>query len=139
MPRLPTAIQHAAVRLSTRRKHGAAYAAAMSAPPPRARLEDVHELACAMPHVTVERGPHGNPVYQVPGAWVATPRGNPRRDSSDRRWLIYRYRLPRLVQESGTFWGSYAANAAVSGRRLKPGYQRWKLSASWSLRTRVRT
>ena len=31
----------------------------------RARVEDVHELALAMPHVTVERGPKGNEVYQV--------------------------------------------------------------------------
>ena len=31
----------------------------------RARAEDVHELAMAMPHVTVERGPSGNPIYQV--------------------------------------------------------------------------
>ena len=31
----------------------------------RARVEDVHDLAMAMPHVTVERGPSGNPVYQV--------------------------------------------------------------------------
>jgi hypothetical protein len=30
-----------------------------------ARVEDVHELASAMPHVTVERGKAGNPVYQV--------------------------------------------------------------------------
>ncbi|MFG1925096.1 MmcQ/YjbR family DNA-binding protein [Cryptosporangium sp. NPDC048952] len=30
-----------------------------------ARLADVHELASAMPHVTVEEGTRGNPVYQV--------------------------------------------------------------------------
>jgi hypothetical protein len=30
-----------------------------------ARVEDVHELAMAMPYVTVEYGPGGNPVYQV--------------------------------------------------------------------------
>ncbi|MCI0687808.1 MAG: MmcQ/YjbR family DNA-binding protein [Sporichthyaceae bacterium] len=30
-----------------------------------ARIEDVHELALAMPHVTVEYGTDGNPVYQV--------------------------------------------------------------------------
>jgi hypothetical protein len=34
---------------------------------PRARVEDVHELALGMPHVTVDRGPAGNPVYQVGG------------------------------------------------------------------------
>ncbi|WSJ17896.1 MmcQ/YjbR family DNA-binding protein [Nocardia sp. NBC_01327] len=37
----------------------------MSSRPRRARLEDVHALAEAMPHVTVEQGPAGNPVYQV--------------------------------------------------------------------------
>jgi hypothetical protein len=31
----------------------------------RARPEDVHELAMAMPFVTVEYGGAGNPVYQV--------------------------------------------------------------------------
>jgi hypothetical protein len=30
-----------------------------------ARVEDVHELALAMPHVTVEHGGGGNPIYQV--------------------------------------------------------------------------
>jgi hypothetical protein len=31
----------------------------------KATVEDVHELALAMPHVTVEVGSQGNPVYQV--------------------------------------------------------------------------
>ncbi|WP_024803310.1 MmcQ/YjbR family DNA-binding protein [Nocardia sp. BMG51109] len=31
----------------------------------RARVDDVHELAGAMPHVTVEYGPQGNAIYQV--------------------------------------------------------------------------
>jgi len=30
-----------------------------------ARVEDVHDLALAMPHVTVENGSGDNPVYQV--------------------------------------------------------------------------
>lgn len=30
-----------------------------------ARVGDIHETALAMPHVTVERGSAGNPVYQV--------------------------------------------------------------------------
>jgi hypothetical protein len=33
----------------------------------RARVDDVHELALAMPHVKVEHGGSGNPVYQVGG------------------------------------------------------------------------
>ncbi|MGH9295715.1 MAG: MmcQ/YjbR family DNA-binding protein, partial [Acidimicrobiales bacterium] len=44
---------------------------------PRARLEDVHELALAMPNVTVVRGRAGNPVYQVGGksfVFFRTPR-----------------------------------------------------------------
>ncbi len=37
----------------------------MSSKRTRARVEDVHALALGMPYVTVERGPSGNPVYQV--------------------------------------------------------------------------
>ncbi|MDX6230949.1 MAG: hypothetical protein QOI76_4339 [Frankiales bacterium] len=37
----------------------------MAAETPAARVEDVHELALAMPHVTVVHGSSGNPVYQV--------------------------------------------------------------------------
>ena len=43
----------------------------------RARIEDVHELALGMPHVTVVRGGQGNPVYQVGGKsfiFFRTPR-----------------------------------------------------------------
>src|SRR6478752_10088177 len=44
----------------------------------RARLEDVHELALAMPHVTVVHGQRAqNPVYQVGGKsfiFFRTPR-----------------------------------------------------------------
>ena len=42
-----------------------------------ARVEDVHELALAMPHVTVEYGTADNPVYQVGGksfVFFRTPR-----------------------------------------------------------------
>jgi hypothetical protein len=41
------------------------------------RIEDVHELALAMPHVTVVYGGGGNPVYQVGGKsfiFFRTPR-----------------------------------------------------------------
>jgi hypothetical protein len=47
------------------------------APGRRARVEDVHEFALAMPHVTVVRGGQGNPVYQVGGksfVFFRTPR-----------------------------------------------------------------
>jgi hypothetical protein len=42
-----------------------------------ARVEDLHELALAMPHVTVVHGGRGNPVYQVGGksfVFFRTPR-----------------------------------------------------------------
>lgn len=43
----------------------------------RARVDDVHELALGMPHVTVVHGNSGNPVYQVGGksfVFFRTPR-----------------------------------------------------------------
>ncbi|MGH3626270.1 MAG: MmcQ/YjbR family DNA-binding protein [Sciscionella sp.] len=49
----------------------------MSAKAHRARVEDVHELAMSMPHVKVEHGSRGNPVYQVGGksfVFFRTPR-----------------------------------------------------------------
>ena len=49
----------------------------MAARSRRARAEDVHELALAMPHVTVTYGRGGNPVYQVGGksfVFFRTPR-----------------------------------------------------------------
>jgi hypothetical protein len=48
----------------------------------RARVEDVHELAQAMPDVTVERGSHGNVIYQVGGKSFVFFR-NPRPDAID--------------------------------------------------------
>jgi hypothetical protein len=42
-----------------------------------ARVEDVHELALGMPHVTVARGGSANPIYQVGGksfVFFRTPR-----------------------------------------------------------------
>ena len=47
-----------------------------------ARAEDVHELARGMPHVTVEHGRYGNPVYQVGGKSFVFFR-NPRKDAFD--------------------------------------------------------
>ncbi len=48
----------------------------------RARVEDVHELAARMPHVTVVHGPQGNPVYQVGGKSFVFFR-TPRPDAAD--------------------------------------------------------
>lgn len=47
-----------------------------------ARVEDVHELALAMPHVTVIEGTHGNAIYQVGGRSFVFFR-NPRPDAFD--------------------------------------------------------
>jgi hypothetical protein len=47
-----------------------------------ARVEDVHELALAMPHVTVEYGTGDNPIYQVGGKSFVFFR-NPRPDAAD--------------------------------------------------------
>jgi hypothetical protein len=47
-----------------------------------ARVEDVHELALAMPHVTVYPGTRDNPVYQVGGKSFVFFR-NPRPDAVD--------------------------------------------------------
>lgn len=48
----------------------------------RATAEDVHELALAMPHVTVDHAAGGNPVYQVGGKSFIFFR-NPRPDAVD--------------------------------------------------------
>jgi len=47
-----------------------------------ARVEDVHELALAMPHVTVYPGTGDNPIYQVGGKSFIFFR-NPRPDAVD--------------------------------------------------------
>jgi hypothetical protein len=48
----------------------------------RARIQDVHDLASAMPHVTVEYGTGDNPVYQIGGKSFVFFR-NPRPDAAD--------------------------------------------------------
>jgi hypothetical protein len=48
----------------------------------KARIGDVHELALAMPHVTVVEGSQGKPVYQVGGKSFIFFR-NPRPDAFD--------------------------------------------------------
>jgi hypothetical protein len=49
----------------------------MAARPRRARVDDVHELAKRMPHVTIWPGKQGNLIYQVGGksfVFFRTPR-----------------------------------------------------------------
>lgn len=54
----------------------------MSAGDKRARVADVHAIAAAMPHVTIEGGSRDNPVYQVGGQSFVFFR-NPRPDAVD--------------------------------------------------------
>ena len=62
---------------------GAAYAEAVPDNARRpARVDDVHELAMAMPHVTVEYGGGDNPINQVGGKSFIFFR-NPRPDAVD--------------------------------------------------------
>jgi len=59
-----------------------AYAAVLAARPRRARVGDVHDVAMSMPHVTLEHGPRGNPVYKIGGRSFVFFR-NPRPDATD--------------------------------------------------------
>jgi hypothetical protein len=54
----------------------------MAGQPRRARIEDVHQLAMSMPHVSVVHGGGDNPVYQVGGKSFIFFR-NPRPDATD--------------------------------------------------------
>ena len=54
----------------------------MAARPRRARVEDVHELAMGMPHVTIVPGSRGKPIYQVGGKSFVFFR-NPRPDATN--------------------------------------------------------
>jgi hypothetical protein len=49
-----------------------------------ARIEDVHDLALGMPHVSVDHGTGDNPIYQVGGKSFIFFR-NPRPDAVDSR------------------------------------------------------
>jgi len=77
-----------------------------------ARVEDLHELALAMPHVTVERGPSGNPVYQVGGksfVFFRTPRPDALDPETGQRypdvvvlWVESESEKQALVQDPGS-------------------------------------
>ncbi len=70
-----------------------------------ARVNDIHELALAMPHVTVEYGTHDNPVYQVGGRSFLFFR-NPRPDAVD---PITGERYPDVI----VFWVASEADKQV--------------------------
>jgi hypothetical protein len=80
----------------------------------RARVEDVHELALAMPHVTVDYGTGANPVYQVGGKSFIFFR-NPRPDAVDPEtgeryqdvivfWVASEADKQALVQDASPFF-----------------------------------
>jgi hypothetical protein len=78
----------------------------------RARVEDVHELALGLPHVTVVHGSGGNPVYQVGGrsfVFFRTPRPDAVDPASGERltdvivfWVASEADKQALVQDEGT-------------------------------------
>lgn len=84
----------------------------MSVEPPRACVEDVHELASGMPHVTVRNGPSGNPVYQVGGksfVFFRTPRPDATDPETEERyrdvivfWVASESEKQALVQDSAS-------------------------------------
>ena len=77
-----------------------------------ARVEDVHDLALGMPHVTVVRGTADNPVYQVGGksfVFFRTPRPDAFDPVTGRRyddviviWVPSESDKQALVQDPGT-------------------------------------
>jgi hypothetical protein len=104
----------------------AAYAEAMPDDESRpARVDDVHELALAMPHVTVDHGTGGNPIYQVGGKSFVFFR-NPRPDAVDPEtgeryqdvivfWVAYEEDKQALVQdETSPFFTAAHFNGHLS-------------------------
>ncbi|GAA2573631.1 MmcQ/YjbR family DNA-binding protein, partial [Pseudonocardia hydrocarbonoxydans] len=79
---------------------------------PRATVQDVHDLAASMPHVTVEVGGAGNRVYQVGGksfVFFRTPRPDAvDPDTGERHtdvivfWVASEADKQALVQDPGT-------------------------------------
>jgi len=84
----------------------------MAARPRRARVEDVHDLAMRMPHVTIWRGTQGNPIYQVGGksfVFFRTPRPDARDPVTGERypdvivfWVPSEADKQALVQDEAT-------------------------------------
>jgi hypothetical protein len=84
----------------------------MAARSRRARVEDVHELAMRMPHVTIWPGKQGNLVYQVGGksfVFFRTPRPDARDPVTGERypdvivfWVPSEADKQALVQDEAT-------------------------------------
>ncbi len=78
----------------------------------RARVQDVHDLAQGMPHVTCVEGPSGNPVYQVGGrsfVFFRTPRPDALDPATSERltdviifWVASESDKQALVQDAST-------------------------------------
>jgi len=78
----------------------------------RARVEEVHELARALLHVTVEHGSRGNPIYQVGGKsfiFFRTPRPDAVDPATEERlpdvivfWVASEADKQALVQDEST-------------------------------------
>ncbi|MBD0324290.1 MAG: MmcQ/YjbR family DNA-binding protein [Aldersonia sp.] len=78
----------------------------------KARVGDVHELAAAMPYVTLQHGPSGNPVYQVGSksfVFFRTPRPDAVDPDTGRRyddvivfWVPSEADKEALVQDEST-------------------------------------
>jgi len=77
-----------------------------------AQVEDVRQMALGMPHVTLDRGPSGNPVYQVGGksfVFFRTPRADAHDTATGERfsdvivlWVASESEKHALVQDATT-------------------------------------
>lgn len=77
-----------------------------------ARVEDVHDLAVAMPHVSITYGPGDNPIYQVGGKsfiFFRTPRPDAVDPETGERyqdvivfWVASEAEKQALVQDKGS-------------------------------------
>jgi hypothetical protein len=103
-----------------------------------ARVEDVHRLALAMPHVTVIGGTKDNPVYQVGGKSFVFFR-NPRPDAVDPDsgeryrdvivfWVADEAEKQALVQDESTPFFSTPTSPGI--RRCSCGPAAW-VSCPW--------
>lgn len=78
----------------------------------RARVEDIHDLAMGMPHVTVLHGRMGNPIYQVGGKsfiFFRTPRPDAVDSTTGKRyddvivfWVASEAEKLALIQDATT-------------------------------------
>jgi hypothetical protein len=99
----------------------------------RATVADVHALAGALPHVSVEDGPAGNPVYQVGGksfVFFRTPRPDAVDPETGERytdvivfWVPDEQDKQALVEDEGPFFTTphFAGHPSVLLRGSRVG------------------